>query len=366
MPVKLITGQPGAGKTLFTLDELRKITDRDIYYNGIPDLKLPWKPIEDVKAWQELPDGSIVVVDECWRYFPVRSGKHEIPEHIAALRTHRHRGFDFYLICQSPLDVDVALRRLVQTHQHVTRIAGQELARVFTWPRVCEKPNDQWERKGALDTQERKFPTDVYEIYKSADIHTIKKSTPRGLFRLAIIALITLALIVASFMVIYDMMTPDDASGPASPGFFPSSSSLVGSPGGSLSGNSNQPDPVQRRRVDVDDYAFTQTSRVPGNDWTAPRFDELMQPKTVPVPSCMMLADACRCYSQQATRMYIEDRVCRHIVANGFFDVTRDPDGRNDRDRDPIGEVQDEALAEIARELRGMIDSRTPRNDQTQ
>jgi len=43
--IEQVTGLPGAGKTLITLTRVKEISEREnrpVYYNGIPELKLPW------------------------------------------------------------------------------------------------------------------------------------------------------------------------------------------------------------------------------------------------------------------------------------------------------------------------------------
>ena len=43
--ITLITGQPGAGKTLFTLQFVRELAEKEkrtVHYSGIKDLRLPW------------------------------------------------------------------------------------------------------------------------------------------------------------------------------------------------------------------------------------------------------------------------------------------------------------------------------------
>jgi len=63
------TGQPGAGKTLFTLQHVKRRAEsenRTVFYNGIPELNIPeWQEFTDAEKWHELPAGAIIVIDEC-------------------------------------------------------------------------------------------------------------------------------------------------------------------------------------------------------------------------------------------------------------------------------------------------------------
>ena len=55
----IITGLPGHGKTLYALSMVpEEYKDREIYYHGIDDLKLPWIYLDDPTKWHQLPDGS--------------------------------------------------------------------------------------------------------------------------------------------------------------------------------------------------------------------------------------------------------------------------------------------------------------------
>lgn len=70
---RLITGVPGAGKTLNTVHNLKDTKDRPVYYHGIPALNLPWQEIQNPKQWHlEVPNGAIVIIDEAQKHFPAR------------------------------------------------------------------------------------------------------------------------------------------------------------------------------------------------------------------------------------------------------------------------------------------------------
>ncbi len=102
----LTTGANGAGKTLNTLKWVRDRQlkeNRAVYYNGRFDMvaEFGWEKF-DFKDWQKLPDGAIIMVDECHNDLPVRKASESVPEHVQMLAEHRRRGFDFYLITQHP------------------------------------------------------------------------------------------------------------------------------------------------------------------------------------------------------------------------------------------------------------------------
>ncbi|CAN7485653.1 zonular occludens toxin domain-containing protein [Acidovorax sp. LjRoot74] len=76
--IYLTTGGNGAGKTLFTLKDVREQQlkeNRPVYFHGFKakQVLLDWGWQEfDPKRWQDLPDGSICVMDECQNEFPAK------------------------------------------------------------------------------------------------------------------------------------------------------------------------------------------------------------------------------------------------------------------------------------------------------
>jgi zona occludens toxin (predicted ATPase) len=143
----LITGVPGSGKTLYTLHQVKTRVEaenarfeaegkppREVHYSGIADLKLPWIELEDPTKWNTLPPGSIIVIDECQRVFRPRGSGATVPPYIADLETHRHKGYDIYLITQHAMLVDQNIRRLVGKHQHIVRKFGISAATLKRFP----------------------------------------------------------------------------------------------------------------------------------------------------------------------------------------------------------------------------------------
>src|SRR3990167_5397468 len=141
----LVTGLPGACKTLHTLVHVKAEADKEkrrVYYSGIKNLALDW--IEhDPKKWFELPARSIMVIDECQDLFPSRASGASLPEYISRLAKHRHGGVDLVFITQHPMMVDPYIRRLSNRHLHMVRIAGLEASTVHEWASVKENCDKQ-------------------------------------------------------------------------------------------------------------------------------------------------------------------------------------------------------------------------------
>jgi len=167
--ITLITGTPGAGKTLYAVHAiLAKEAEgkRPIYVDGIPDLKLRHEPAQDVNEWHKwAPDGSLIVVDEVQRVWrPMPSGA-RVPEPIQQLETHRHKGIDFIVITQHPNLMHQNVRRLVGKHIHLRRTAlGVYL---YEWPE-CANPDSY---KTAITKIRWSHPKKSFGLYKSASQH---------------------------------------------------------------------------------------------------------------------------------------------------------------------------------------------------
>ena len=191
----LYTGAPGAGKTLKMLNDHLAHADgsRPIYVYGVEGL-VPsdkWFPLDDPKDWAKCPHGSIVLVDEAQSVFRPRRPGDPLPDYVSAAETHRHLGIDLYMTTQYPMLIDAHLRRLVSDHQHLVNVWGlKSRSSVFAWDEAQDDPKDPRARKLA-----RKFmfsyPKSVYDLYKSAQVHTKKPRVPKW-FKFGIPAIILL------------------------------------------------------------------------------------------------------------------------------------------------------------------------------
>ena len=204
----LITGTPGSGKTLLTIAELSKITDRPVYYHDINLTELgrntlKWTSIDliGVMKWRELPPNSIVLIDESHKVFPVRSSTQKPPEWIEALAEHRHLGIDFYLLTQHPMDLDVFVRRRVYQHIHYKRQFGYESCTRFRWEGLGD-PDDKFRIKDASSTRVS-YPKQFYDYYVSADAHTFRKEIPKQFWYTILTILLVCVLMFVAYRTLF-------------------------------------------------------------------------------------------------------------------------------------------------------------------
>ena len=310
--IYLTTGGNGAGKTLFTLADVRAQQlkeNRPVYYHGFEALQpikdFGWLPFEPEK-WQDLPDGSICVFDECQNEFPTKiTGA--LPDYINAVaQFRRKRGFDFWMITPHPSMINTNIRRLIESpswHRHMKRTMGADMVSElrFNFANMnCEKPA----AGAAGNVSMRAFPKEVYTWYKSASLHTGKKRIPKQVYILAALAIIIPVLFYYAYqsvMGIGQRHAPQSAPGASAP-----------APGQQLAPGAT-PDPAP-------DYLASYVPRVPGLPHTAPRYDDVTKPTQAPYPAaCVSMGSKCKCYTQQGTVLPTTADICAQVVSGGFF-----------------------------------------------
>ncbi len=180
--ITLITGTPGAGKTLYSLRFLKEIigTYRYVYAHGITGLTLPHeiivcesqtcdfcKSLKDyhlykkVKDWRKYTDvGSVFFIDECQHIYRSKGSMS-----VTEFETHRHDGLDFYLVTQHPMLINTDLRRLVGRHIHL--IADFLGRRQYEWVECSQNLS----KTNAIKSKYN-LDKSLFALYQSATIHT--------------------------------------------------------------------------------------------------------------------------------------------------------------------------------------------------
>ena len=330
----LYTGVPGAGKTLYAVSNLVKrkdFKDRPIFVDGIKDLdhdKINYFDIpegESIQTWPKwAPPGAIIVVDECQRIFRPRPSGSKVPDYVAELETHRHRGLDFILITQHPRLIDVHLRGLIEHHTHLGK-TNLGLRRKMEWTTGGAKdPESRANIREALISVYR-LDKSVYGLYKSAEVHTKIRTKKSKLLMLFPLALCLVGYGIWSFTGFWAKFSGEEkqtktasttqtvqaqtqpsavsASEPVSNGQYPKAET--------------KPEEPKKPHLSEEDYQ----PRIAERPETAPIYDGMNKAvKVMPWPAaCIKAENRCTCYTDQGTKIKdIGKQTCMNYVKDGL------------------------------------------------
>lgn len=200
MAIHLITGVPGAGKSLRAVwCCVRRLSteteqDRPVFGNvrGFRrQSPLPGSRYQDSKGqfhdlegeWMDCPDGSIIMIDEVQERWRRYRSTGEPPTEIAALERHRHRNIDFIITCQNPKQLSDDVRSLVDSHEHLTK-KGKGAATVYRWSGRCSTSPYTNRRDPDCEVDFWRYPKWIFAEYVSANEHTVRNKVPR-IFKVA-------------------------------------------------------------------------------------------------------------------------------------------------------------------------------------
>ncbi len=239
--ITLITGVPGAGKTLYCIDKLLRglvgttlphevdgvVSDveRRIKTN-INGLMLDHDKIDGGPAWvlkggdmlqgdgnklglnnwhEWCRPGDVICFDEVQKFWPLQASGAKVSPCIEALETHRHMGVDFIVLTQHPMLVNSNLMRLVGRHLHVRRMGNMGLAIVYEW----DSASRTLLYKNALAKAPYRYDKSVFKLYKSSELHTKqKRSTPTLIYGAILGLLVLMAITPTTFSRIGDRISP--------------------------------------------------------------------------------------------------------------------------------------------------------------
>lgn len=350
MAIYLITGTPGAGKTLNTIEAVHKRAEKEsraVYYANIEGVQFEnWHKMEDHRdkdvdittavtphSWFNAPAGSILLIDECQDFYPSMSANKMQPDYIMKYATHRHHGYDVYLITQGPNLINSKLKDWVTPHIHYRRIYGGKKTYRYTNEQVVNNIRDVNAISKAAIKQKVKLNPKYFGTYESAVVHTQNRRINIKLLLLIVVPIFAIPLglwVAYSRFVGYQepvmatdgVIVSEPQYGPLqqhSNGFLPSLSSASAF-------NNDKFDPTTAYQP-----------RIATMPETAPAYDELRQPRDFPRPQCVYkpLLDDCSCYTQQATLMQDYPRdLCLSYVNNGYFDPTKLPNNESNQRND--------------------------------
>ncbi|MBS9723029.1 zonular occludens toxin domain-containing protein [Stutzerimonas stutzeri] len=340
------TGKPGHGKTLNTIrevDQKAHAEGRVVYFHNInglkPDqLQAQWFEFEDPEKWFELPNDSIIVVDEAQGWFGARDPRARPPEHITRFETMRHQGHEVHLVTQDPRYLDVHLRRLCNSHIHYWRVFKSAQLLRFESEVVVEKVELKTSFKDA-DKKSLRLDKRYFGAYTSSNAkHHFQTKVPTK-FILALCVILGAGILVYRA---YERYAAEKAQAPTA----------TSAPAGSMVEQVRDTvgsfiKPAGETKTDAPDsvasYIERRVPRVPQVPSSAPIYDELTRPVSFPRLYCMSSTDpaiyarefgrmahavvngtptVCQCYTQQSTRVETDFAFCMRVVENGVFDPT--------------------------------------------
>ncbi|MCR6687084.1 zonular occludens toxin domain-containing protein [Pseudoxanthomonas sp.] len=334
MPIEILTGQPGNGKTALMMERLLSEAakgERPIFAAGIDGLQpglaavlddpRDWNKRDPVTGEYVVPHGSLIFVDEAWKWFGHLhdASRQATPKHVLDLAEHRHRGLDFVWTTQQPNQLYPFVRGLVGSHHHVVRRFGTKMIDVFSWGELNEEIKSAAKRELA-QRRTRFLPKEAFGSYKSAEVHTIKARVPLKV--LAIPGLLVAAAVLGWWA--FNTLRPD-AYAASLTGKEAANAAQAASPPASVP--VGQVDRAQPVYATLTDYAKAHLPRFATMPWTAPIFDSRAVTAD-PQLYCMSslageVADgshrdlSCSCFTEQGTRYEVSQAECRTVARYG-------------------------------------------------
>lgn len=177
--LKLITGIPGSGKTLYAVSMLKKAVEhnstlpadeqRKIYCDitGLTIEGIEPPPLD----WRLTPPKSLLIYDEAQFQKPFQAGRGLSPyQYIQELTIHRKTGHEIWYITQDPKRLHGNILDMVETHWHLDRPYGAKLANIYQFRGVERTPKS----RSAIERAERKslfnYDKRLFDLYQSSEV----------------------------------------------------------------------------------------------------------------------------------------------------------------------------------------------------
>lgn len=322
--ITLITGVPGSGKTLRAVwyakqaseagDTVFQCNVNGMAVDGVIEFPDPTK-------WEELPAGAVLIIDECQRFFRAGIGAGtKLPSYIAAMETIRHMGIRLILLTQHPALIHGNIRALVGLHEHIVREDGKQSVTVYTRSRVIDNVRSD----KALATEDHhtwSYPKEIFELYKSAEVHTVKRVLKAKYKRAIVVACGAACLFgFAGYLLYTEVIATKEAGGGAA-----ASAASQPQSGGSVFASRTE---SKTGWESMTDYAVDHLPRFATMPWTAPVFDG-RSVTADPQLYCMSSSGgldangdrqepSCGCITEQGTRYDLGQAECRTVARTGM------------------------------------------------
>lgn len=331
--ITIITGTPGAGKTLYTIEKLllpligKTIEGKDANGDAVTIERKVYTNINGLQVEHDLIDGgdnqglrdwhkwakpgSVIVFDEVQKVWPPRANGAKVPDDIQALDTHRHMGVDFILITQNVANVDRHIHALGGRHLHVRRIANMPLAIVYEWDHVSRGLMFS----KSISKAPWRYDKKVFKLYKSAQLHTKQPRRMPGLVWFILIGLVSLAVLAPTLKSRMDERFGSQAATASKP---------AGKPAADTGTNAAAGASVALEKPGFIDDRIAWTPRVSDRPESAPAYDEIRKVVNMPqVVGGVCMKGVCKCVTQQATDAGLSSAACKKWIDSPPFDAYR-------------------------------------------
>jgi len=317
--ITLLTGVPGNGKTLRAVWYIKQAiaANEQVFVSNLAELTIDGVlDFPDPTKWEELPTGAILVVDEAQRFFRAAAGA--VPAYIQAMETIRHEGIRLILITQSPALIHANIRALVGLHEHLVRENGKQSATVYRRSRVID--NVRSDRALACEDHETwVYPKDCYGLYKSAEIHTVKRTVSARAKRAMLLFGVAGLLLAYVIWQIRSGMSNNEIT--------QTEQKILPTDIAFDYAMSKKKEDKEKRWENVKDYVEDHTPRIASAPWTAPIYDD-RSVAADPELFCMSSGQgldangrwkdhSCTCITEQGTKYEIGLAQCRTLASRG-------------------------------------------------
>lgn len=194
--LKLITGIPGSGKTLYAVSMLKKAVEHNASLPADEQRKIycdiTGLTIEGIEPppldWRQTPPKSLLIYDEAQFQKPFQAGRGLSPyDYIQELTIHRKTAHEIWYITQDPKRLHGNILDMVETHWHLDRPYGAKLASIYQFRGVERTPKS----RSAIERAERKtlfnYDKRLFDLYQSSEVEDgIKLRLPAKLVLLVL------------------------------------------------------------------------------------------------------------------------------------------------------------------------------------
>lgn len=343
-PINIVTGALGSGKTLFAIEQadlLRKSGQADVVYqvgiNGPDTRHLPHLPFP-LEEWYERADAgelknAVIIVDEFHKWMPQRSHSQRPPKHVEEMAETRRRDVRWILITQSG-EFDHFLKGTrLNRHFYLSRKSGLGRSTIYEWMNrfVSNPEENEAARKVAIrHLWSHRGPVKKYGTwYESAKAHRFKPRLPLRAKLALLFIPVALFFVYRGVSGVGNML--DGGLNVPVPAALEAMDDLEGAgyslPSGSVEG--------RQFYTEVSEY-IKQFQPLHGTlPWSAPAW----QGRAVasdPQIYCMQSLGglnalgeykepSCSCWSEQMTRLHVEQSHCETIVRDGIYNPYKPP-----------------------------------------